>query len=1308
MAVLGVVLAAVAPFVFTKATAYPVAAKASAVQEGPVSNLCWGATSADLDVRGNVTFRGGFFTGERQTKQKGYPTTLIVRPGATVRIEGLPVRTPGVDFRQTQPGTVRLAVAGSQYRDWCVQMGTLVCEGANVLNPDRGLVIWGGAQTTAGTVDLNGFNQNVGELRATDAVCDPATRIVNSGTNGVLVAKRYLRGGREMPPGWYGACVVVPQHDGRLPPRPKAADYPVYRQSTDVQVVHARDGIGNFLAKCRAGKPVTVAYFGGSITEMEGWRNLTTDWLRAAYPKAAITEVAASIGGTGSALGVFRLAKDVLSKDPDLVFVEFAVNDGDKPPRNIWRQMEGIVRQIWRKNPRTDVVFCYTVAGGIFNEYAKGRYNRSASAMEQVAAHYGIPSISLGVPAVELYKKGGLVISRGTFATAVPKQDPEYDRKVKELMAGDTRLLFANDGVHPRPEGHALYLEAVKAAFGAMAAAKPVDHAPRLATPFVPDNWERARVVPVTADVLRGGWSPDPERPGTFLARQPGASLKFSFAGSVLRLRMYYQPDGGILAAKIDGKPIADVVGFDQYSTYVRGGSVTLYDGADGVHEVELTLTDREPDRTILARQFKDPKAELAQQKYKGTVFRVSALMLIGDVLGQRTLAVSPDGLSPQQALETIRAAKKGGDTSAWTVEVKPGFYTLREPLVLRPEDSGTAAAPVVWRGAGEASEISGGARLTGWRDTGKGWFETAVPMGPDGEPVWFEMLWVNGRRAANAVLPKGDGWLVPGACGQEILAKDAKGKATRTRESLSVLDEGLRAILDATPAAELPAAHLVVHQKWNATRQPLVGWQDGRLVTAGTRAWTWSSKWNGEAIYRVGNLRGAFTAPGEWFYDRAGRKVLYRPLSGETPDALCAVAPLAKLSRLVVVKGDPANGKYVENIRFEKLAFTASDATPVEGGKGPLTYYPGQAAHAFDALFEATGARRFELADCFVRHTGNIGLRLRDGCFSNRIVRCVFEDLGAGGVWFGAAAPRFAKDEKYPVARREILRHAPLANAFNVLEDCVIRDGGRYNAMGTGVVIGHASDCRVEHCEIADFFYSGVSVGWQWAYLPTAAMRNVVRFNRIHDLGKGVLSDMGGVYTLGTAFGTRVTDNVIFNVSSRTYGGWGLYADEGTEGVVFERNLVYNTHDGGFHQHYGAGNTVQNNIFAWNEQNGVIRTIRANVFNVRSSLNVVANIVLTDRGDLASAGVRGVEGVWANNVWFDPNGEAKLDGLDWKGWQASGKEVNGCYVDPQFVDARGLDFRLKPTSPAFARGFKAFDFARAGVRADMRAHVKK
>ena len=118
--------AAASPFVFTKATAYPVAAGQKSVQEGPVSNLCWGAASANLDIKGDVTFRGGFFTGEKQTRQKGYPTTLIVRAGAVARIAQTPILTPGVDFRQTEPGAVRLAAQGSQYRDWYVQHLSLI------------------------------------------------------------------------------------------------------------------------------------------------------------------------------------------------------------------------------------------------------------------------------------------------------------------------------------------------------------------------------------------------------------------------------------------------------------------------------------------------------------------------------------------------------------------------------------------------------------------------------------------------------------------------------------------------------------------------------------------------------------------------------------------------------------------------------------------------------------------------------------------------------------------------------------------------------------------------------------------------------------------------------------------------------------------------------------------------------------------------------------------------------------------------------------------------------------------------------
>lgn len=78
------------------------------------------------------------------------------------------------------------------------------------------------------------------------------------------------------------------------------------------QEVRVREGIGQTLAKLEAGKPVTVAYLGGSITEMNGWRNMTTDWLRKTWPKAKVTEVHAAIGGTGSDLGVFRLRHDAL------------------------------------------------------------------------------------------------------------------------------------------------------------------------------------------------------------------------------------------------------------------------------------------------------------------------------------------------------------------------------------------------------------------------------------------------------------------------------------------------------------------------------------------------------------------------------------------------------------------------------------------------------------------------------------------------------------------------------------------------------------------------------------------------------------------------------------------------------------------------------------------------------------------------------------------------------------------------------------------------------------------------------------
>jgi hypothetical protein len=160
-------------------------------------------------------------------------------------------------------------------------------------------------------------------------------------------------------------------------------------QMAQVQAIHAaldranpsrpamelrtRDGLPNFFAKAKADGKLTLAYFGGSITAANGWRPQTTAWLRQHYPKAEVTEIDAAIGGTGSDLGVFRLGHDVLAYRPDLVFVEFAVNDGGAPPEQIYRCMEGIVRQIRRADPATDICFVYTMHDGMLRDLAAGR-----------------------------------------------------------------------------------------------------------------------------------------------------------------------------------------------------------------------------------------------------------------------------------------------------------------------------------------------------------------------------------------------------------------------------------------------------------------------------------------------------------------------------------------------------------------------------------------------------------------------------------------------------------------------------------------------------------------------------------------------------------------------------------------------------------------------------------------------------------------------------------------------------------------------------------------------------------------------
>ncbi len=426
------------------------------------------------------------------------------------------------------------------------------------------------------------------------------------------------------------------------------AETPVYKGPVKAEEVRARNGVGHFMQKIRDGKKeIVVAYLGGSITAMNGWRNMTTDWLRKTYPNVTFKEVHAAIGGTGSGLGVYRLEHDALRHKPDLLFVEFATNDGGAAPASIWRSMEGIVRQTWRKDATTDIVFTYTITSSMMGDYGKGMCPRAASAMEQLADYYGIPSIGFGPRVAAEVKAGRLVMNMkdAEKETAVPVETPARDKVISEKLAKEGKILFAKDGVHPALPGHEFYLKSIIAGFTQMKDSKPVDHLNQLLRPFIADNMMAAKMVPIHPEMLSGSWRKLPDddpkmkafsgRMGDiWYAREPGDKLKFKFKGTRCMIYDLLGPDGGQLWVTVDGKRSKrPIPRFDSYCTYHRIATLHVFDGADGVHEVEIEVDKDQPSRQAVAFRLKDPEGELSQPKYKGTKFWAAKIMLIGDLV---------------------------------------------------------------------------------------------------------------------------------------------------------------------------------------------------------------------------------------------------------------------------------------------------------------------------------------------------------------------------------------------------------------------------------------------------------------------------------------------------------------------------------------------------------------------------------------------------------------------------------------------------------------------------------------------------
>ncbi|MCH5598406.1 SGNH/GDSL hydrolase family protein [Niabella ginsengisoli] len=243
-----------------------------------------------------------------------------------------------------------------------------------------------------------------------------------------------------------------------------------------------RNGLTRIISLMEAGKPVRIAYIGGSITQgAYCYRQQSATFLAKRYFKSSITFFNAGVSGTGTDLGACRIGEQVLTQKPDLIFIEFAVNGAYAPG------MEGMIRQIIKNNPLTDICLIYTVMTGQLDKYAQGSMPDNVRNLEAIADHYGLPSVHLGLWPAKL-KSNGKLLWKGT----------------KDVS---TRILFSNDGIHPLPEGGDLYAEAIARAFIKLEKAKLPVVKKQLKTPLLPDSWEDAGMyAPEDIATFDGRW----------------------------------------------------------------------------------------------------------------------------------------------------------------------------------------------------------------------------------------------------------------------------------------------------------------------------------------------------------------------------------------------------------------------------------------------------------------------------------------------------------------------------------------------------------------------------------------------------------------------------------------------------------------------------------------------------------------------------------------------------------------------------------------------------------------------------------
>jgi hypothetical protein len=471
---------------------------------------------------------------------------------------------------------------------------------------------------------------------------------------------------------------------------------------------------------------------------------------------------------------------------------------------------------------------------------------------------------------------------------------------------------------------------------------------------------------------------------------------------------------------------------------------------------------------------------------------------------------------------------------------------------------------------------------------------------------------------------------------------------------------------------------------------------ETGKIVCEYASRYSISLKHPRSALnYIIENTAEGFKNPNEWYYDKTTKKLYYLPEDPQVdPEDIVGYIPIA--DKLWQIEGTLE--EKIENVvirRFD-MAYTKGDYRSL---LNVTEDFPNGFASDAQSMCSAYGSINFSHAAycaveaCHLFCLGVHGIVAEYGVHHLRIQKNVISHIGAGAVRINGGA------YGSPIETHTF--------GNSILDNQITHCGKRYYS-GCGILLMHSYENVVAHNEISWLYYSGISCGWNWGYKESISHHNLIEKNYIHHIGQGKLSDMGGIYLLGKQPGTIVRNNVIHDVESKHYGGWGLYTDEGSSYMLLENNICYRISSNGFYQHYGQMNTVRNNIFALSKD-APVRVSRKELHTgviLENNICIMNGTPAYQTGyDEKRAGCLHVMAA-SRNFFCDLQQDHpviwRLNGKDFsleEMQQKFGYEKESLVIPLPFKDLLGNDFNLKDANRLKTLGFMPIDYADCGVR---------